>query len=72
MIEKKEIKPGDIVTLKSGGLKMTVACYRPLHAEYKAEDGNKPVICNWFDNDNICCEGFFFTAQLELYMEPVK
>jgi uncharacterized protein YodC (DUF2158 family) len=43
----KKWKPGDKVTLASGGPDMTV------RVQYGAKDGEQIVICQWFDkNDN--------------------
>ncbi len=41
-----ELKPGDIVVLKSGGPNMTVEA-----APYRAANGDTTVRCIWFDNN---------------------
>lgn len=49
-----EFKVGDVVRLKSGGLKMTIATI----------DG-KDIYCKWFDKDTTLKDDYFVKEMLE-------
>jgi uncharacterized protein YodC (DUF2158 family) len=53
-MDNEEIKVGDVVKLKSGGLKMTIATI----------DG-KDIYCKWFDKDTTLKDGYFVKEMLE-------
>lgn len=53
-------KPGDVVKLKSGGPKMTVAKI----------DNDGSVDCEWFDEKNIPQVRAFTATSLEPYVSP--
>jgi len=58
-----EIKPGDVVVLKSGGLPMTVE-------EINTIEENKPfAVCSWFDKGEYKTQNIFLIA-LEPYVPP--
>ena len=54
---KQKFKPGDVVTLKSGGPDMTVKCYEP--------QDSTDVVCTWFAGNQLI-EKAFPQALLEL------
>jgi uncharacterized protein YodC (DUF2158 family) len=51
-----EIKPGNVVQLKSGGPKMTVS------AVYRNADGVPSAYCAWFDGEKAQQQSFPITS----------
>lgn len=57
-----DFKVGDVVQLKSGGLKMTVCQY-----PFKTLDGiehTDRIVCTWFDNENHLKQSVFDVNEL--------
>jgi uncharacterized protein YodC (DUF2158 family) len=54
----KELHVGDVVTLNSGGGRMTVASVKPIHGEPE----NFEAQCHWFESDGCGGEKHEYTT----------
>lgn len=64
-MENPVFKLGDVVRLKSGGQKMTVA-----HIEKQFGGLPVKITCQWFDENNKLKNGKFYLSALELCESP--
>ena len=60
---EQKFKSGDVVTLNSGGPKMTVVKYEPENSEY--------VTCQWFDKNQNLEERSFQQDILDEFVETL-
>lgn len=60
-MENRNLKPGDVVCLKSGGPKMTVTKIEDFAVFEDITVGREQAECTWFDGNNK------ETARFELY-----
>ena len=61
-----DFKVGDAVMLKSGGPLMTIKEFTAAHVHSPSDSPKDHIMCQWFDEKQICKTARFAVAALEL------